>query len=177
MLSIETEARVAKLFINLAEGEKSVEINRQVLADQIDFDPYTAFKRIDSRLKNSIDEFDIVDFLKVNSIYCTYNEARFIIYFYDQTNKGYLNYAEFLNLVLSDFNYSLKRIARERAGYPYRHTVPYDVEYSLSKVFERELDVVRSTESILNDIKARYDFNVYDLYASIQTYSYLNGDR
>ena len=64
MLSIETEARVAKLFLNLAEGEKSVEINRQVLADQLDFDPYQAFKRLDTQGKNSIDEFDIVDFLK-----------------------------------------------------------------------------------------------------------------
>ena len=64
MLSIETEARVAKRLLNLAEGEKSVEINRQVLADQIDFDPYKAFKRIDTRGKNIIDEFDIVDFLK-----------------------------------------------------------------------------------------------------------------
>jgi hypothetical protein len=64
MLSIETEARVAKLFLNLAEGEKSVEINRQVLGDQLDFDPYQAFKRLDSQGKSSIDEFDIVDFLK-----------------------------------------------------------------------------------------------------------------
>lgn len=64
MLSIETEARVAKLFLNLAEGEKSVEINRQVLGDQLDFNPYQAFKRLDSQSKSSIDEFDIVDFLK-----------------------------------------------------------------------------------------------------------------
>lgn len=64
MLSIETEARVAKLLINLAEGEKSVEINRQVLSEQLDFDPYQVFKRLDSQGKNSIDEYDVVDFLK-----------------------------------------------------------------------------------------------------------------
>jgi hypothetical protein len=64
MLSIETEARIAKLFLNLADGEKSVEINRQVLAEQLDFDAYEIFKRLDSQMKNRIDEFDIVDFLK-----------------------------------------------------------------------------------------------------------------
>lgn len=64
MLSIETEARVAKLFLNLADGEKAVEINRQVLSEQIDFDAYQIFKRLDTQGKNSIDEFDIVDFLK-----------------------------------------------------------------------------------------------------------------
>jgi hypothetical protein len=64
MLSIETEARVAKLFLNLADGEKSVEINRQVLAEQLDFDAYQIFKRLDSQGKNNVDEFDLVDFLK-----------------------------------------------------------------------------------------------------------------
>jgi hypothetical protein len=64
MLSIETEERVTKLFLNLADGEKSVELNRQVLADQLDFDPYYAFKRLDSQGKNNIDEFDVVNFLK-----------------------------------------------------------------------------------------------------------------
>jgi hypothetical protein len=64
MLSIETEARVAKLFLNLADGEKSVEIARQLLNDQLDFDPYLAFKRIDREGKNYIDEYNIIDFLK-----------------------------------------------------------------------------------------------------------------
>jgi hypothetical protein len=64
MLSIETEARVAKLFLNLADGEKSIEINRQVLADQLDFDPYQTFRRLDTENKNYVDEFNIVDFLK-----------------------------------------------------------------------------------------------------------------
>ena len=63
-------------------------------------------------------------------------------------------------------------------GYPStRLSLPYDVEYSLSKVFERELDLVRNIELILNDIKARYDFNMYDLYAAIQTYSNLSSER
>jgi len=64
MLSIETEARLAKLFLNIADGEKGVENSRQVLADQLDFDPYQTFKKLDVELKNYVDEFNIVDFLK-----------------------------------------------------------------------------------------------------------------
>ncbi len=64
MLSIETEARVAKLFLTLAEGERSVEITRQVLSEQHLFDPYSVFKRFDTQNKGRIDEFDIVDFLR-----------------------------------------------------------------------------------------------------------------
>ena len=64
MLSIETESRVAKLFLALADGEKSVEVNRRRLAEQHLFDPYSVFKRLDSQGKGRIDEFDIVDFLR-----------------------------------------------------------------------------------------------------------------
>lgn len=64
MLSIETEARVAKLFLALADGEKAVELNRQVLGDHIDFHAFNVFKRLDSEGKNYIDEFNIVDFLQ-----------------------------------------------------------------------------------------------------------------
>jgi hypothetical protein len=64
MLSIETETRVARLFTKLADGEKSVEITRSVLAEKRDFDPYLAFKRIDREGKNFVDAFNIVDFLK-----------------------------------------------------------------------------------------------------------------
>lgn len=64
MLSIETEARVAKMFLTLADGENLVELKRQALADQLDFDPYLAFKRFDMENKNYIDEFNIVNFMK-----------------------------------------------------------------------------------------------------------------
>jgi hypothetical protein len=64
MISIETQARVAKVFLNLADGEKAVEITRQVLADQISFDAYQTFKRLDKEGKNYIDSYNIVDFLK-----------------------------------------------------------------------------------------------------------------
>lgn len=64
MLSIETESRVAKLFVNLFEGEKSVEISRNLLTDQIKFDAFHIFSKLDRENKNFIDEYDIVNFLK-----------------------------------------------------------------------------------------------------------------
>ena len=81
-------------------------------------------------------------------------------------------------MVLSEVNYTLRRISRERVGYQYnRLTLPYDVEYSQSKLFERELDLVRNLELVLNDVKARYDFNVYELFSSIQSYSNLTSEK
>ena len=65
MLSLETEARVTKLLLSLAEGERAVEISRQVLGKCfLDFDVYQVFKRLDLDGKNAIDAYNLVDFLK-----------------------------------------------------------------------------------------------------------------
>jgi len=64
MLSIETEARITKLLLKLAEGEKSIEIIRQIICSKIDFDPLSAFKLLDKENNNLLSETDIKHFLK-----------------------------------------------------------------------------------------------------------------
>jgi hypothetical protein len=64
MLSKETEILLAKLIVNLFEGEKSVEIARKDLAESEEFDAYQIFQRLDRERKNFIDEYDIAQFLR-----------------------------------------------------------------------------------------------------------------
>ena len=64
MISIETEARIAKLLLTLSDGEREVETIRHVLAKQSGFDAYNIFRFLDKNLKNNIDEYDIFSFLK-----------------------------------------------------------------------------------------------------------------
>lgn len=64
MLSLGTENLITKLLLVVADGEKAVEIIRQVLAEQIDFDAYNTFCYLDREGKNYIDEYNIHDFLK-----------------------------------------------------------------------------------------------------------------
>ena len=64
MISIETEARVAKIFLAIVEGEKNTDAIRQVLAQQKDFDPYNTFRLLDKSFRNSLTEYDILSFLK-----------------------------------------------------------------------------------------------------------------
>lgn len=178
MLSIETESRVVKLFINLFEGEKSVEISRENLALQREFDAYQIFQRFDRERKNYIDEYNVVDFLKENSIYCTNSEARLMLSFYDSNYDGNLNYTEFLNMILSDSNYSIRRLARDRIGYRLGNILAYDVEYHLSRLLERELELARSVELLVADVRARYDYNVLDIYSLIQGYgNFISSER
>jgi hypothetical protein len=64
MVSYETEEKLTRLLIRLADGEKSVEILRSVLSDLKEFDPYLIFKCLDKENKNYIDAYNLVDFLK-----------------------------------------------------------------------------------------------------------------
>jgi hypothetical protein len=87
----------------------------------------------------------------------------------------------FLNIIISEHDYVSRRLARNNLGVSYRSymNLPYDIEFSLTKLFEKELNLVRNHESLISDVKARYDFNTVDLFITIQTYGYdyLNGDE
>ena len=102
MLSIETDKRLAKLMMQLAEGERTIEIARQVLSDLYDFDAYQIFKNLDIEGKNRIDAINIIEFLKNKGMYTSQDEAKLIILFYDQDFDGVLTYPEFINLVKSE---------------------------------------------------------------------------
>ena len=52
MLSNETLKLSCDLMINLSEQEKKVEINRQVLGQNLDFDAYQLFAYLDTESKN-----------------------------------------------------------------------------------------------------------------------------
>ena len=81
-------------------------------------------------------------------------------------------------MIISDVDYSLRRLARDRVGYRTRDTLSYDVEYSLVKLIEKELELARSVELLVSEIKARYDFNALDIYSLIQGYgNFISSDR
>ena len=172
MLSEETIKLSCDLLINLAKSEKKVEINRQVLGGDLEFDAYQVFSYLDTESKNYINEVNIINFLqKRNGIPCTIEEIEFLIFLYDENFDAKLSYMEFLNLVLSDNNFSLRKNARERVGSCYGNSVlPFSVEYGMVKLLQKELELIRSTWTIIAELKSRNDFNVHDLFHYMKGY-------
>lgn len=160
MLSIETEVRIASLLLTLAEGERNIEISRQVLSDNFDYDAYQIFKYIDVDNKNRIDALDILNFLNNNNIYNNDITAKLTILFYDQDADGSLSYIEFLNLIQSE--HSLRRTT---SSFPkQQRKLSINIEYSLRKLLEKELELSQHILTLLNELKSRCDFNVHDVY-------------
>ena len=170
MTSIETEKRLSKLMMQLAEGERTIEISRQVLSDLYDFNAYQIFKNLDIEGKNRIDINNIIEFLKNKGIYINEEEARLIILFYDQDFDGILTYPEFINLVQSE------KSVHKSPNFISSDCLSYNVDRSLGKLLEKEVELSRIILYMLKDLKCRYDFNIHDLYHSIKSWSCITSD-
>jgi hypothetical protein len=82
---------------------------------------------------------------------------------------------------VSDLNPSLRRMALEKSVYGARRTEypHYDVEYSLSKLFDRELDLVRNLQLVVSDLSFRYDYTVNNFFNALDNYNlgYLTSEK
>ena len=169
MISPDTESQIIKLLLTLADLERQVEINRQVLSQNLDFDAYQAFRYIDTDNKNSINSENLLNFLNKNGICTNLNELQYLILFYDENQDGCLSYTEFLNMILSESNYSLRKLARERIGSTFpKINLPFNVEYSIVKLLEKELYLIREISCLINFLKSKCDFNTHELYHLIK---------
>ena len=170
MCSSETEIRLGKLLMTLAEGERSIEISRQVLSDLKEYDSFQIFKNIDFEDKNKIDCYSLINFLRIKGIYCTEEEASLIILFYDQDYDNALSYQEFIKIIQSD------KIVKESLNKSPKDKMPFNVEYSLSKLLEKEVELSRNIIYALQDIKCRYDFNIHNLFHSLKYFNSITGE-
>ena len=170
MCSPETEQKLCKLLLILAEGERSIEISRQVLSDLKEFDSFQIFKNIDIEDKNKIDCYSIINILRIKGIYCTEEEASLIILFYDQDYDNVLSYPEFINVIQSE------KSLKNNLNKPPKDKIPFDVDYSLGKLLEKEVELSRKFIYALKDIKCRYDFNIHNLYHKIKYFNSITNE-
>ncbi len=70
---------------------------------------------------------------------------------------------------------TLRSSRQSRPGQP----LAYDVEYALGRVFDRELEMQRTSEYLRGELSRRYDFNILDAFRTLDTYqdSYITPDE
>lgn len=94
MISLRTQAKLSQLIQCIATGEKQTEITRQVLAEQYQFEPHTAFRRIDANRDQYITQSEIMDFLETNNLIVTSKEAFHLFNVLDFNDDGIVDYQE-----------------------------------------------------------------------------------
>ena len=169
MLSYETKIRLAEVLLAFAEHEQQVEVVRQILCEQDAFEPYAAFRRIDRAHKGYLTHDDLLDFLKDNSVQHPVIYCDALIKKYAKKTPSKLNYIEFLNIVLTQDNSQLRAETAQRPNYEVRdgEFLPVDVEYSLAKVFDRELILLAQADDLKFGLINRFDFTPLDAFTAI----------
>ena len=158
MISRNIESKLSEILITLAEEERNVEITRQVLSENKEYNPYQIFCYLDNNKKNKINEKDIINYLKLKNIYSNENEVKLLILFYDKDLDNNLNFEEFINLIQSK-TYNNKNEIKE-----INEPICFTIEYTLTKLLEKEIIYARTILSLFNDIKGYSDFNIHNLF-------------
>ena len=167
MISKEIKNSLMKFFSELISCEKSSQINRQILCESADFDAYQIFNylKIDN---NNITLLDIKKYLNENGIEITDQEAKLIILFYDINSDGKLSYDEFINLVRSEkssFNIKSFRIQDSNLS--------FNINYSLCKLFQKEIEISKRIFSSLKQLRNKKDFNIHNLYHIMKSNTFI----
>lgn len=190
MASIRTQRKLAQLLTTIALQEKKVlnispfhspshflclwderkvEITRQVLAENPQFEPYSAFKRLDFDNNGYLTPFELLAFLEDNNIRISDAENRSFFQTFDTDRDGRISYTEFLAIVLPQEQEALKRRVLNREAYPRmsRPRLPYDVEYSLARLFEEELRYFRSAADDRIQLINSIDFSALNCFKAL----------
>lgn len=169
MLSIQTEARIVKLLLEIAKGENAIESARRMMTNNYDFDAYQIFNFLDIEKKNRLDSLDIVNYMTYKNFKMTDLEAQLIIIFYDQNYDGVLTFDEFANLVKSQNSLKSKPTTNF-----FTDKISKEIDESLFNILEKEVKFVRNCISLLKELKARKDFNAHSIYHLLRGYNCIN---
>ena len=94
MLSALTESKLARFFVEVAQSERSIEIQRQVVCENPDFEPTTAFSRIDRYGMGSISSLDVTNFLADNGLYVSERQTYHTLRGWNTIRNGRISLTE-----------------------------------------------------------------------------------
>jgi len=95
--SSDLRIKLKEIFVYYAEQEIAVEKIRQILAAMRDFEPYTAFKRIDRNNEGFIDAQALTHFQRENGFReLEPQDFKTLINYFDLDQDKCLNYHDFL---------------------------------------------------------------------------------
>ena len=182
MLSKKTEQKLIELFITISTGEEKINQLKQNIITNYNINPIQLFFKLDINNKGYLSKSDISSYLQFYSINFTFTDIDYIFYFFDKDNDNFLNFYEFLNLVISDSNYLYKKLFKKK----YHHNkideneinaeLDKNTEKSVLKIFQEEIDFARNLNDLILNLKKNTDFMIQNAFYEIKSYSYITSD-
>ena len=170
MLCIPTQELVVSVLQCHIDGERQVEVVRQVLSELPAFDPYSAFHHIDQSNQGYIAQTDLARFMRDCQRPVSEFEASLVAGSWSGLGSRLVSYEDFLNAVLPATHERLRLQAANRQA---RSNLSFEVIYALCRVIERELDFLVKLEAVKADLKAQRDFSNTALFSAMD----IDGDQ
>lgn len=165
MITNETQQIIIKMLLSLSSNEKECSDAKKKLINHRLYNHLNCFNRIVNKKKGMIDHYAIVDFMKVNSTYCSLSEAEYFIMINDKDLKGGLDIND-LKILIGKKDKEPKNIKDKNIDDNANidsFCFPYEIEYLLSKVFETDMNLIRDFLCYLTNLKKRFDFSADDM--------------
>lgn len=106
MLPFPIRKALKALLIEIGKQEKQLEVLKQILCEQYDFEPYSAFQRLDDSRTGLLTPPDISKFLAANEFGFTEDDCALFLRHYAFTDPNSLTYAEYIkNTILNNDNF------------------------------------------------------------------------
>ena len=182
MLSPEIEERLVEIFITLSIGEEKLNKIKQNIFSNFNINPMLLFVDLDLDKDGYLTKNDFYSFLYFFSINFISTDIDYIFFFYDKDEDNYLNFIEFLDLLISDSNYFFKKSIKKQfknRGFDTR-TLNEECEFDIEKAFLdlllEEIDLGRQLNELIINIKECNDFTVQDIFYELKSYNYITND-
>lgn len=156
MLSSDTQSLLITLFQSISESHRNILIRRNIIQSNFDFDSFNIFSSI-KKDDCYITPLNLVTFLNSIGIYISKHEALQLISTYDTDNDKMLSYKDFCYMIGGE-----KRINNELT------CISYSVTLMMKRLFDKEIELIRKCNTIIDDIKTRYDFSVKQVFDLIK---------
>lgn len=131
--------RLADLLNTIADIERKVEITRQVLVENRDFDAVEVFKHLDIDKKEKISKMNLLAFFEKNDLIISSKDLNMLFEHLDRDSDGSIDWDEYIKTVISKdcsfYENSTKKLKKDIIP-----TLPLEIRHSLTRVFEEELN-------------------------------------
>mmetsp|Transcript_10806 Transcript_10806/g.13575 ORF Transcript_10806/g.13575 Transcript_10806/m.13575 type:complete len:184 (+) Transcript_10806:327-878(+) len=165
--------------ITVAEEEMSIERQRQSLCKLVEFEPYSAFSRIDRENKGFICGKEIKDFLVENGYHHLLEaETNYIVKYFDSCPSEHpfnrLDYQDFMSILLPCADVHLRADVTQR---PASRTLRFQnlesvVEKELAILLAKEIDFELRLEQLKQDLEKFSQFSIRRAFKAIDYQNY-----
>jgi Ca2+-binding EF-hand superfamily protein len=175
MQTQESKLRLKAILVLTAEQECAIEKLRQTLCSMPEFEPYTAFRRLDRRLLGVIDRCALCQFLRENGFReLEPDDFTQMVEYFDLDKDKKLNYHDFLQILLPCQDPYLRAAATQR---PSRDVglgefLPMKVERALSQLLFKEVRYQLKVDELKRHLENAYDYSLKRVFYAVDDWTY-----